>query len=140
MFLTFGGRYNRYFCDTRLKMLILVNFNMPFQLVLTKFFKSKLFSCLPKVGHVIKSCKPHRKYTSCTLYDISICITKRPTWRLADQSTLSSFFKSNDSRTSKRSSIHRLPIWRHDSCGTLQDFFILLELTEKSLRKLMKVT
>ena len=30
---------------------------MLFQLVLTKFFKSELFSCLPKVGHVIKSCK-----------------------------------------------------------------------------------
>ena len=28
-----------------------------FQLVLTKFFKSELFLCLPKVGHVIKSCK-----------------------------------------------------------------------------------
>ena len=30
---------------------------MLFQLVLTKFFKSELFSCLPKVVHVIKSCK-----------------------------------------------------------------------------------
>ena len=29
-------------------------FNMLFQLVLTKFFKSELFSCLPKVDHVIK--------------------------------------------------------------------------------------
>ena len=28
-----------------------------FQLVLTKFFKSELFSSLPKVDHVIKSCK-----------------------------------------------------------------------------------
>ena len=25
--------------------------------MLTKFFKSELFSCLPKVGHVIKTCK-----------------------------------------------------------------------------------
>ena len=30
---------------------------MLFQLVLTKFFKSELFSCLPKIDHVIKSCK-----------------------------------------------------------------------------------
>ena len=30
---------------------------MLFQLVLTKFFKSELFSCLPKVDYVIKSCK-----------------------------------------------------------------------------------
>ena len=30
---------------------------MLFQLVLTKFFKSELLSYLPKVGHVIKSCK-----------------------------------------------------------------------------------
>ena len=57
MFLTFGGRYNRYFWDTRLKILRLLNFNMLFQLVLTKFFKSELFACLPKVDHVIKSCK-----------------------------------------------------------------------------------
>ena len=38
-------------------MLRLLNFNMLFQLVLTKFFKSELFSCLTKVDHVIKSCK-----------------------------------------------------------------------------------
>ena len=30
---------------------------MLLQLVLTKFFKSELFSCLPKIDHVIKSCK-----------------------------------------------------------------------------------
>ena len=57
MLLTFGGRYNRYFSDIRLNILRLTNFNMLFQLVLTKFFKSELFSCLPTVGHVIKSCK-----------------------------------------------------------------------------------
>ena len=39
MLLTFGGRYNRYFCVTRLKILRLLNFSMLFQLVLTKFFK-----------------------------------------------------------------------------------------------------
>ena len=57
MLLTFGGRCNRYFWDIRLKILRFPNFNMLFQLVLTKFFKSELFSCLPKVDHVIKSCK-----------------------------------------------------------------------------------
>ena len=31
--------------------------NMLFQLVLTNFFKSELFSCLRKVDHMIKSCK-----------------------------------------------------------------------------------
>ena len=42
----------------RLKNLRLPNFNMLFQLVLTKnSFKSELFSCLPMVNHVIKSCK-----------------------------------------------------------------------------------
>ena len=30
---------------------------MLFHLVLTKFFKGELFSCLPKAVHVIKSCK-----------------------------------------------------------------------------------
>ena len=38
-------------------MLRLAIFNLLFHLVLTKFFKSNLFSCLPKVDHVIKSCK-----------------------------------------------------------------------------------
>ena len=38
-------------------MLRLPNFNMLFQLVLTKFFKSELFSRLLKVDHVITSCK-----------------------------------------------------------------------------------
>ena len=57
MLLTFGGRCNRYFWDIRLKILRFPNFNMLFQLELTKFFKSELFSCLPKVDHVIKSCK-----------------------------------------------------------------------------------
>ena len=55
------------FWDIRLKILRLPNFNMLFQLVLTKFFKSELFSCLPKVGHVIKSCKePITSITDCS--------------------------------------------------------------------------
>ena len=46
---------------------MLPNFNMLFQLVLTKFFKIELFSCLPKVGHVIKSCKePIISITDCS--------------------------------------------------------------------------
>ena len=32
---------------------VVLNFNMLFQLILTKFFKSQLFSFLPKVDHVI---------------------------------------------------------------------------------------
>ena len=35
----------------------LPNFNMLFQLVLLKLFKSELFSCLPKVDHVINLSK-----------------------------------------------------------------------------------
>ena len=56
---TFGDRCNRYFgeFDIRLKILRLPNFIMLFKLVLTKFFKRELFSCLPKVDHVIKSCE-----------------------------------------------------------------------------------
>ena len=38
-------------------MLRLLNLNILFQLVLTKFCKSVLFLCLPKVDHVIKSRK-----------------------------------------------------------------------------------
>ena len=41
----------------RLKVLRLPNINMLFQLLLTNFFKSELFSCLPKVDHVINSSK-----------------------------------------------------------------------------------
>ena len=54
---TFGGLCNRCFWDIRLKMLRYLNFNMVFQLVLRKFFKSELFLCLPKVDQVIKSSK-----------------------------------------------------------------------------------
>ena len=39
------------------KILRLLNFNMLFQLGLTKFFKNELFSYLPKVDHVIRSSK-----------------------------------------------------------------------------------
>ena len=53
----FRGSCNRYYWCIRLKILRLPNFNMLFQLVLTKFFISELFLCLPKVGHVIKWCK-----------------------------------------------------------------------------------
>ena len=53
MLLTFGGRCNRCFWDIRLKRLTLPNFNMLFQLVLKKFLKSELFSCSPKIDHVI---------------------------------------------------------------------------------------
>ena len=42
----------------RLKIYRLPNFySMLFQLVLTKFFESELFSCLRKVAHVINLCK-----------------------------------------------------------------------------------
>ena len=53
MLLTFGGRCNRYFWDIGLEILSFPDFNMVLQLVLTKCFKSELFSCLPKVDHVI---------------------------------------------------------------------------------------
>ena len=54
---TFGGSCNRCFWNIWLKILRLPNFNMLFQLVRAKCFKRELFSCLPKVDHVIKSCK-----------------------------------------------------------------------------------
>ena len=54
---TFSGNCNRYFWDIGLKIIRLPNFDMLFQLVLAKFFKSELYSCLSKVDHVIKSCK-----------------------------------------------------------------------------------
>ena len=54
---TFSGRCNCYFWDIWLKICRLPNFNMLFKLVLTKIFKSELFSCWLKVDHVIKSCK-----------------------------------------------------------------------------------
>ena len=50
--LIFGCRCNRYFSHIWLKTYRLQNFHMFFQLVLSKFFKSELFSCFPKVDHV----------------------------------------------------------------------------------------
>ena len=55
--LIFCGRCNSFFWDTRFKIERLPNFNMFFQLLLTKCFKSELFSCLLKVDHVICYCK-----------------------------------------------------------------------------------
>ena len=52
MLVTFSGRCNRFFWDIRLKILMLPNFNMLFQRLPTKFFKSERFSRLPKVDHV----------------------------------------------------------------------------------------
>ena len=52
MLLTSCGRCNCIFWDIRLKILRLPNINMLFQRVLTRFFKSELFSCLPKVDQV----------------------------------------------------------------------------------------
>ena len=51
------GRYNRYFWHIRLEIYRIPYFNMLFQLVLTKYFKSELFSCLAKVDQLMpKAC------------------------------------------------------------------------------------
>ena len=71
---TFGGRCNRYFWDIGLKILTLPNFNMLFQLVLAKFFKKELFSCLPKVDHLIKSCKEPIEITGHLIWTVTLCI------------------------------------------------------------------
>ena len=55
--LIFGCRCDRYFWDIGLKIYRLPTFNILFQLVQTQFFKSELFSCLPKDDHVINWCK-----------------------------------------------------------------------------------
>ena len=55
----FRGHCDRYFWDIRLKIHVLPNFDMLLQLVLTKKnkkTKNELFSCLPKVDHVINQC------------------------------------------------------------------------------------
>ena len=62
------------------EILRLPNLNMLFQLVLTKFFKSELFSCLPKVNHVIKSCKePIRLLFMVYVLISSQCVSKNKT-------------------------------------------------------------
>ena len=50
--LIFGGRCNHNFSDIRLEIYKEPNFNMLFQLVLTKIVKSELFSCLSKFDHM----------------------------------------------------------------------------------------
>ena len=48
--LIFGGRCNHYFWDMRLKIhRLLINFNMHFQFLLTKFSKSKVFRVYRKL-------------------------------------------------------------------------------------------
>ena len=91
---TFGGRCNHYFWGIRRRILRLPNFNMLFQLVLTKFFRSELFSCLPKVDHVIKSCKEPK---------------------LSENFTLSSINPSSGSRSKDAPAIENVPIcvWYH---------------------------
>ena len=54
---TFGGRCNRLFWDIWLKILRLPIFNMLFQSANKIFQKWTVQSRLPKVDHVIKSCK-----------------------------------------------------------------------------------
>ena len=49
--LIFGGLCNRYFWDIRLKIFRLLNFDMLFQVLLARFSKCELFSCLLKVDH-----------------------------------------------------------------------------------------
>ena len=62
-------KFNSKFCVSFLnfsfhQILRLPNFNMLFQLVLTKLFKSKLFSCLPKVDHMMTVLKAPISYRS----------------------------------------------------------------------------
>ena len=101
---TFSGLCNRYFWDIQLKMLRLPNFNMLFQLVLRKLFKSELFSCLPKVDHVIKSYKEPIVTNINFLLTIPIHCQKKRLWELVKWSpkkngpdllsnSLKSFFK-----------------------------------------------
>ena len=54
---TFGGRCNRFFWDIWLKILRLPIFNMLFQSAYKIFQKWTVQLRLPKVDHVIKSCK-----------------------------------------------------------------------------------
>ena len=124
-------------------MLRLVNFNMLFELVQTKFSKVNCFRVYRKLVTWSSHAKSLYEVTESTLrvlYMTYLSASLRnqngvlPNLRVVS-------LKSNESRTSKDLPyIYRLPIWRHDSCGALQNFVILLELTEKSPRKLMKVT
>ena len=50
----YGGDGDSYYWDIQLKIYLLLNFNVFFQFLLTKFLKGELFSCLQKVDHVIK--------------------------------------------------------------------------------------
>ena len=58
-----------------MKILRSLNFNMLFQLVLTKFFKSELFSSLSKVGHVMKSFKEPVTLVTSDDSDVSAMLT-----------------------------------------------------------------
>ena len=78
---TFGGRCNRYFWDIRLKILRLPNFNMLFQLVLTKFFKSELVLCLLKFLHMIKLCKEPFGFPNTVHWIVIYLVDSVPTFK-----------------------------------------------------------
>ena len=73
--LTFGGRCNRCFWDIWLKILRLPNFNMLFQLVLTKFFKSESFCVYWKLIMWSQSCKePTRLRHTVLQFCLTCCL------------------------------------------------------------------
>ena len=55
--LIFGSHCNRYFWDMWLKIYMFLNFDVLFQLLLTKFSKSEGFASLQKDDHVTNYCK-----------------------------------------------------------------------------------
>ena len=111
----FGGLWNRYFWGIRLKICRSPNFYMLFQLVLTKFFKSELLSCSPKVDHVINYCKrpiyAKHHYKSCYyLYKLSLRLIHRNTLKFQDESSL---------WTDQKSALQHSLVWRYANFSKL---------------------
>ena len=63
------------------EILMLLNFNMLFQLVLTKFFKSELVLCLLKFLHMIKLCKEPFGFPNTVHWIVIYLVDSVPTFK-----------------------------------------------------------
>lgn len=78
----YGGDGDSYYWDIQLKIYLLLNFNVFFQFLLTKFLKGELFLGLQKVDHVW-STKAKGLFSLLVFYQcISCCLTSNfyTTW------------------------------------------------------------
>ena len=121
MFLTLGGRCNRYFWDIRLNILRLPNFNMLFQFVVTKFVKKWLFSCLPTRNAKIL-------VLEYLLMQVQISFTSEQT------------FQSNNIGYNFEINYQKMEIRLWDYCTTFEQWQVIRQITRQLAQYLCEIT